>query len=657
MKYVLSKKEQKNLLRIIIALCAFAIIFAVDKSINLAAAVGGSLGWLLPFFLYLGVYLTIGYDVLWNAVRHIGRGQFLDENFLMCIATLGAFALAITRGIGGLDAEGFDEACAVLLFYQVGEFFQNYAASKSRKSISALMDIRPDSANVIRDGAVQTVDPSEVGIGETILVNPGERIPLDGVCVKGTSSLDTKALTGESLPRAIETGLPVISGSVNLTSQIEVRVEKEFYDSTVSKILDLVENASDKKSKTENFITKFAKYYTPVVVALAILLAIIPGAVTREWAVWGYRALSFLVVSCPCALVISIPLSFFAGIGAASKYHILIKGSDYLERFDKANIFVFDKTGTLTKGNFAVVDVCPAERRNEILELARIAEQGSSHPIALSIISEYNNQVGDGETECDKCDGFTVTDISGKGVLATNGATEILCGNEKLMNEFGITFVKSDKVGTVVYVAQDGQFAGSVTIADELKEETPSVIKQLNDMGARTVMLTGDNDEVAGEIARRAGVSEYRASLLPADKVDEAEKLIAGKNKKDYVCFTGDGINDAPVLMRSDIGVAMGAIGSDAAIEAADIVLMKDDLSGLPLAKRIARKTMRVVYQNIVFSLVIKAAILILSAVGLTNMWIAVFGDVGVAVIAILNAMRVNGKYKAQKQIKCKSAL
>ncbi|MDE6302296.1 MAG: heavy metal translocating P-type ATPase [Clostridia bacterium] len=522
MKYKLSKKEQKNLIRILVSLGAFIVLFAVDKSINLAGTIGGKLGWLLPFFLYLAVYLSIGYDILWTAIRNIGHGQFLDENFLMSIASLGAFALAITRGVSGLEIEGFDEACAVLLFYQVGEFFQRYATSKSRKSISSLMDIRPDYANVLRDGEAVTVDPSEVKVGDIILVNPGEKIPLDGVCVKGESALDTKALTGESLPREIGVDSPVISGSVNLTSQIEVRVEKEFYDSTVSKILDLVENASDKKSKAENFITKFARFYTPTVVVLAILLAVIPGAVTGEWTTWTYRALSFLVVSCPCALVISIPLSFFAGIGAASKYHILIKGSNYLERMSKANVFVFDKTGTLTKGNFAVTNVVPAERKEEILRLASIAEQGSSHPIALSIISEYdklttsiksdiNGNAPDSEAAASAIDsttdnGYTLTNLSGRGVSATNGESVILCGNEKLMQEYDIKFTKSDSIGTTVYVAKDGEFIGCISIADELKEETSSVINQLNTMG-KTVMLTGDNAEVASAVASQVGVS------------------------------------------------------------------------------------------------------------------------------------------------------
>lgn len=619
------------LIRICVSLGAFIVLLAVDKSIDLASQIGGRLGFLLPLFLYLAVYLTIGYDVLFRAARNICRGQVLDENFLMVIATLGAFALGITRGVLGQSTEGFDEACAVLLFYQAGEFFQRYATDKSRKSISSLMDIRPDVANVLRNGAAVSVEPSEVKIGETIIINPGEKTPLDGVCIKGATALDTKALTGEALPREIVEGDAVLSGTVNLTSQIEVRVEKEFYDSTASKILELVENAADKKSKTENFITKFARYYTPAVVLSAILLLVIPGAVTGDWLTWTYRALSFLVVSCPCALVISIPLSFFAGIGASSKHHILIKGSNYLERLAKANVFVFDKTGTLTKGNFAVTSIYPEERREEILRLAATAEQGSSHPIAKSIIAAYGGQT-DG--------GYTLTDISGKGILATAGQTKVLCGNEKLMQKYGIEYAAVAAAGTAVYVARNGEYIGSILITDELKDETAEVIAELNGMGARTVMLTGDNEAVAREIAEVSGVSQYKSSLLPADKVTEVERIISQKGKRDVVCFTGDGINDAPVLMRSDIGIAMGGVGSDAAIEASDVVLMKDDLKGLPLAKRIAKKTMGIVFQNIVFSLAVKLTILILSAVGLTNMWIAVIGDVGVSVIAILNSMR-----------------
>lgn len=630
--YKMSRKQRRQLIRIVVCLAAFAVLFAVDRVTDgWAAMIPGRYGWLLAFGLYLAVYLAIGYDVLWRAVRNIAHGQVFDENFLMCIATLGAFALAIYRGAAGMEIEGFDEACAVLLFYQVGEWFQGYATGKSRKSISALMDIRPDSADVIRDGEVVTVDPSEVKVGEFILIDPGEKVPLDGTIAEGASSLDTKALTGESLPRDVAEGDAVVSGAVNLTSQLKVRVEKEFYDSTVAKILDLVENAAEQKSKAENFITKFARYYTPAVVAVALLLAVIPGAVTGEWSTWVYRALSFLVVSCPCALVISIPLTFFAGIGAASKHGILVKGSNYLERFDKANIFVFDKTGTLTKGNFAVTAVVPEDGREEILRLAASAEKDSTHPIARSIVAAYGKEP-DG--------GYTLTDVAGEGIAATGEGGEILCGNAKLMRARGIAFEEVDAVGTVVYVAKDGVYKGALVIEDEVKSESAEVIGGLNALGCRTVMLTGDNARVADSVAAKLGLSDVKSSLLPGDKVGEVEKLLAAKSKDDELCFVGDGINDAPVLMRADIGIAMGGVGSDAAIEASDIVLMKDDLRGIPTAKRIARKTMAIVKQNIVFALAVKFLILILSAFGITNMWFAVFGDVGVAVLAILNAMR-----------------
>lgn len=637
----LSRKDKKNLIRIIIALGLFLAIFITDKVIGLASVFDSKLSWLFPFALYLVVYLIIGYDVLWKAIRNILHGQIFDENFLMCVATIGAFALAIYRGVTGKEIEGFDEACAVLLFYQVGEWFQSYATGKSRKSISKLMDIRPDYANVRHGEEIETVDPSEVKVGDIIIVNPGEKIPLDGVVISGATSLDTKALTGESLPREVETGSEVISGCINLTSQIEVRVVKEFYDSTVSKILELVENAADQKSKAENFITKFAKYYTPSVVIVAILLAIIPGAITKDWSTWIYRALSFLVVSCPCALVISIPLSFFAGIGAGSRYGILIKGSNYLEKFNKVNIFVFDKTGTLTKGNFAITKILPENAQDEVLRLAAIAEKDSNHPIARSIISSYKGEI---ET------GYTLTNVAGEGIVAEKENDIILCGNEKLMRNHQIDYIPEADVGTVVYVAHNGQFVGSLLISDQIKSETREVIGELNGIGCKTIMLTGDNQAIAESVAEQIGLSGYKASLMPQNKVEEVEALLSAKKQNEVLCFVGDGINDAPVLMRSDIGIAMGGVGSDAAIEASDIVLMKDDLRGLTLAKRIAKKTMGIVFQNIVFSLVVKLAILILSALGIANMWLAVFGDVGVAVIAILNAMRVNSRYKKESK-------
>ena len=637
-KFSLSRKQKRRLARIVIALVLFLAIFIPDKLGGvlpgmkpLGEVFSGPAAWVFPFCLYLVVYLLIGYDVLWRAARNIARGQVFDENFLMCVATLGAFALAIYRGATGQEIEGFDEACAVLLFYQVGEFFQDYATGRSRKSIAALMDIRPDCANVLRGGRAERVDPGEVAVGEVIVVNPGERIPLDGVILRGASALDTRALTGESVPRDAGEGEEVISGCVNLTSRLEVRVTKAFYDSTVSKILALVETASEQKSKAENFITKFAKYYTPAVVLAAALLAVVPGLITGDWSAWVYRALSFLVVSCPCALVISIPLSFFAGIGAASRCGILVKGSNYLEKFNKADTFVFDKTGTLTRGNFAVTRISPADRADEVLRLAAIAEQGSSHPIARSIVARYGK-----ETE----GGYVLTNVAGKGILAARGGERILCGNAALLEENGIACVPEPGVGTVVYVAKDGAFVGSLLVADEVKPEAKQVVGELRALGCRTVMLTGDNEAVAASVASELGVTAYRAALLPQNKVEEVEKLLA--KERGALCFVGDGINDAPVLMRADIGIAMGGVGSDAAIEASDIVLMQDDLRGLPLAKRIAKKTMAVVKENIAFSLLVKAAILILSAAGIANMWLAVFGDVGVAVIAILNAMRVN---------------
>ena len=632
----MSKRDKKKLIRIIANLILFFAVFITDKTVKLDTVFNGNLNWLFPFALYLIVYITIGYDVIYKAFANIFHGEFLDENFLMVVATFGAFGLAIYRGVNHLDIEGFDEACAVLLFYQVGEFFQSYATGKSRKSITSLMDIRPDYANLKTENGVEEVDPEEVKIDDIIVVNPGEKIPLDGKIIKGASTLDTKALTGESLPKEVLEGDEAISGTINLTSQLEIKVEKEFYDSTVSKILELVENATSQKSKAENFITKFARFYTPIVVGLAVLLAIIPSLITGEWSVWIYRALSFLVVSCPCALVISIPLSFFAGIGAASKYGILIKGTNYLEKFNKANTFIFDKTGTLTKGNFAIKNVYPIEKKDEILHLASIAECNSNHPIALSIINSYGK-----DFEKD----YVLTNVAGEGIIAEKNGEKIYCGNEKLMENNNINFIKNEEVGTVVYVAKNDKFFGSIIIADEIKDGAKKTIESLSKNGGKTIMLTGDNEKIAESVAESLKLTDYKASLLPQNKVEEIDKIFKEKKKEDVICFVGDGINDAPSLMRSDIGIAMGGVGSDAAIEAADMVLMHDDLKDLIIAKKISKKTMRIAYENIIFSLAIKMLILILSAFGITNMWIAVFGDVGVAVIAILNAMRVNSKY------------
>lgn len=632
----MSKRDKKKLIRIIASLILFFAIFITDKIVKLDTVFNGNLNWLFPFALYLIVYITIGYDVIYKAFANIFHGEFLDENFLMVVATFGAFGLAIYRGVNHLDIEGFDEACAVLLFYQVGEFFQSYATGKSRKSITSLMDIRPDYANLKTENGVEEVDPEEVKIDDIIVVNPGEKIPLDGKIIKGASTLDAKALTGESLPKEVLEGDEAISGTINLTSQLEIKVEKEFYDSTVSKILELVEKATSQKSKAENFITKFARFYTPIVVGLAVLLAIIPSLITGEWSVWIYRALSFLVVSCPCALVISIPLSFFAGIGAASKYGILIKGTNYLEKFNKANTFIFDKTGTLTKGNFAIKNVYPIEKKDEILHLASIAECNSNHPIALSIMNSYGK-----DFEKD----YVLTNVAGEGIIAEKNGEKIYCGNEKLMENNNINFIKNEEVGTVVYVAKNDKFFGSIIIADEIKDGAKETIESLSKNGGKTIMLTGDNEKIAESVAESLKLTDYKASLLPQNKVEEIDKIFKEKKKEDVICFVGDGINDAPSLMRSDIGIAMGGVGSDAAIEAADMVLMHDDLKDLIIAKKISKKTMRIAYENIIFSLAIKMLILILSAFGITNMWIAVFGDVGVAVIAILNAMRVNSKY------------
>ena len=635
-KFKMGKKLKKRFIRIIVALSLFLVVFILDRIFILATVIDGKFSWLFPFALYLGIYVLIGYDVIFKAVRNILHGQVFDENFLMCVATLGAFAIAIYRGVMGLTIEGFDEACAVLLFYQVGEFFQAYATGKSRKSISSLMDIRPDYANLVADNEPIIVSPDQVKVGDIILVNPGEKVPLDGVIIKGQSTLDVKALTGESLPKDVFENDQILSGAVNITSQLYIKVTKAFYDSTVSKILDLVENASSQKSRSENFITKFSKIYTPTVCVTALLLAVIPSLITGDWQTWIYRALSFLVVSCPCALVISIPLSFFAGLGASSRYGILVKGSNYLEKFSKANIFYFDKTGTLTKGNFAVSSVYPENKREEILQLASIAENYSNHPIARSIIAEYGKEIEEG---------FTLTNEAGLGVVATKLDTQILCGNEKLMEKYGIDFTAQNSLGTIVYVAKNGEFVGSLVIVDQVKPEAKEVIGELEGLKAQTFMLTGDNEKIASGVAKELNLTGFKASLLPQNKVDELENALSNKGDGDVLCFVGDGINDVPSLMRADIGIAMGGVGSDAAIEAADVVLMQDNLKGIPLAKKIAKKTMAIVRQNIVFSIAIKIGILILSAFGIANMWLAVFGDVGVAVLAILNAMRVNSKY------------
>ena len=605
-------RNKKALLRILITTVLLAALVAVTHLT--------SLPWYWEVMTYLAVYLLIGYDIVGEAVGGIGRGQVFDENFLMVLATIGAF------GTGE-----YPEAVAVMLLYQTGELFQRYAVGKSRGSISELMNLRPDTARLLIDGQEQEVLPEEVEAGQVILVKPGERVPLDGVVIRGQSALDTAALTGESMPRPCGPGDEILSGVISTSGVLEIRVEKAFYDSTVSKILDMVENASGKKARAEKFITRFAKYYTPIVVGLAVAFAVIPPLFDGRWVLWIQKALNFLVVSCPCALVISVPLSFFGGIGAASKKGILVKGGSYLEQLSKADLFVFDKTGTLTKGSFEVTQVLPESSREEILRTAAIAERGSLHPIAQSVL----RAAGDPGEE-----GWSLTEEAGRGVRAEKDGVQILAGNSRLMEEAGISVSVPDAVGTVVYVAKNGAYLGCIVISDALKEDSVAAVAGLKALGARTVMLTGDNETAAAAVAKQVGVTQYAAGLLPGDKVQKVEELLQKKEKGSVLAFVGDGINDAPVLMRADVGVAMGGIGSDAAIEAADVVLMHDRLSALPVAKEIASKTMKIVRQNIVFALGIKLLVLTLTPFGLVSIWLAIFADVGVAMLAILNAMR-----------------
>ena len=625
----LSKKQKKELIRIIIALVLFIVLLIIDKVLNLETIIpnANNYGWLLPFFLYLSLYLYIGYDVLYKAIRNIFHGEIFDENFLMCLATIGAFGI-----------KEFSEGVAVLLLYQIGEWFQDYAVKKSRKSISSLMDIRPDYANLIKDnGKVVEVDPNELKVDDFILIKPGEKVPVDGIIVEGTSSLDTKALTGESLPFDVNVNSKVISGSINLTGLIKVKVEKKFQDSTVSKILDLVENASSKKSKSENFITKFAKIYTPLVVLGAVLLVIIGGAITNEWIAWLQRSLNFLVVACPCALVISVPLSFFAGIGCASKYGILIKGSSYVEKLNKANVFIFDKTGTLTKGNFVISKIYPENKKDEILKYAAICEYNSNHPIALAIKKSYTFEVDNT---------YDLIDVAGKGLIAKKDNELIFAGNNKLMLDYNINVPDVNEIGTTVYIAKNNQFIGYLVVSDEIKEDSKKLIKYLKQNNIKTIMFTGDNEKIASSVANELCINEYKASLLPQNKAEELKNMLNNKNKNDVICFVGDGINDAPSLMMSDIGISMGGIGSDAAIEASDIVLMHDDLDSLIIAKKIAKKTLLIVKENIIFAILIKVLVLILSICGYAFMWLAICADVGVCLLAILNSLRANSKYK-----------
>lgn len=632
----MAKNKKMTRIRVIVALVIFACVFIFTEFFPVATYVGSELNALyLEFALFLIPYLLAGYDVLYKAARNIGHGQVFDENFLMSVATIGAFALVLFPGSDPHMAEG----AAVMLFYQVGELFQDYAVGKSRASIAEMMDIAPDFAYVMREGELIKVDPYELSPGDEFVVKPGDRIALDGVIVEGSSQLDTSALTGESVPRVVEVGGEVISGCVNMTGVLTIRATKPFEESTVSRILELVEDASEKKARTENFITRFARYYTPVVTFGALAIAILPPLLFGfAWADWVERGLTFLVVSCPCALVISVPLSFFGGIGGASRLGILVKGGNYLEALAKAETVVFDKTGTLTNGTFNVVAIHPEAKShidpNMLLSLAAHAEAYSNHPIAVSIKEAYSGEIDPARVQ-------DVNEEGGHGVRAVVDKHVVLIGNDKLMNESSIAYHDCNLVGTILHVAMDGNYIGHIVIADVVKPEAKEAIRDLHAAGIRkTVMLTGDRAEVAQAVASDLGIDEVHAQLLPQDKVSEVEKLLSQTGEKEKLAFVGDGINDAPVLTRADIGIAMGAMGSDAAIEAADVVLMDDNPRNIAKAMHIARKTMRIVWQNIIFALGIKFAVLILAAIGIATMWLAVFADVGVAVLAILNAMR-----------------
>ena len=611
----MTKKMKKKLIRIIISfiLLVIAFILKLDNTI-------------INNILFIISYLIVGYDIILKALRNITRGKVFDENFLMTIATIGAFFIS-----------EFPEAVAVMLFYQVGELFQSYAVDKSRKSVASLMDIRPDYANLYHDKKTERVDPNKVKVGDIILIKPGEKIPLDGIVVEGSSTLNTLALTGEAVPKSISVNDEVLSGCINNEGILKVKVTKEFGESTVSKILDLVENASSRKSKSENFISKFAKYYTPIVVIIAILLALIPPLLTdTNFKTWLYRALSFLVVSCPCALVISIPLSFFAGIGASSRIGVLVKGSNYLEALANTEIVVCDKTGTLTEGIFEVQKVNPiGYSKEDLLRYTSYAESYSNHPIALSIKEAYGKNINEKLVTKTK-------ELKGKGIIAKVESKEVLVGNEKLMIEYNIDYIKSNDIGTVIYIAIDKTFAGTIIISDKIKEDAYKAVKEFRENNVKKiVMLTGDREEISKNVSKELKLDNYYAELLPQDKVKKVESLMKEKSESGKLVFIGDGINDAPVLALSDIGVAMGGLGSDAAIEAADIVIMTDEPSKLASAIKISKKTMQIVKENIIFAITVKILVLLLSAVGIATMWAAVFADVGVSVIAIINALRI----------------
>lgn len=621
----MNKKQKKMLIRIIVSA-------AMLIALNFIPATG-----VLRFILYLIPYLIIGYDILIKAAKGIKNRQIFDESFLMAIATIGAIALALYDRSGD-----YTEAIAVMLFYQIGEWFQSYAVGKSRRNISELMDIRPDYANIEQGGKLEKVDPDEIEIGSIIVVQPGEKVPIDGVITEGTSSLNTSALTGESLPRDAKPGDEIISGCINMSGVLKIRTTKDFGESTVSKILDLVENASSRKSKSEDFISKFARVYTPAVCIGALALAVLPPVVRMlimsaapEWGVWIYRALTFLVISCPCALVISIPLSFFAGIGGASKAGVLVKGSNYLETLSQTGIVIFDKTGTLTQGVFEVNGIHHNELENaKLLEYAALAESASSHPISKSLQRAYGKQI-------DRSRVTDIQEISGNGVIATVDGTEVAAGNDKLMKHLNVPYINCHMTGTIIHIAINGEYSGHIVISDVIKPHSKEAVSALKKSGvSRTVMLTGDSKAVAEQVAAELGIDNVYSELLPADKVEKVEEIMKTKSEKTKLAFVGDGINDAPVLRRADIGIAMGAMGSDAAIEAADVVLMDDDPLKISKAVKISRKCLGIVYQNIVFAIGIKLICLALGAVGIANMWLAIFADVGVMIIAVLNAIR-----------------
>ncbi len=621
----MNKKQKKMLIRIVIAAVLLIVLSFVPVG-----------GW-IRFLCYMAPYLIIGYDILLKAFKGIKNRQVFDECFLMAVATVGAIALALYEQNGD-----YTEAIAVMLFYQVGEWFQSYAVGKSRRNISELMDIRPDYANIEQDGKLEQVDPDEVEIGSVIVVQPGEKVPIDGVIVEGASTLNTSALTGESLPRDAAEGDEIISGCINMTGLLKIRTTKEFGESTVSKILDLVENASSRKSKSEDFISRFARVYTPAVCYAALALAILPPVVrmlvlgsSPEWGNWIYRALTFLVISCPCALVISIPLSFFAGIGGASNAGVLVKGSNYLETLSKTKVVVFDKTGTLTQGVFEVNAVHHNQMNEEkLLEYAALAESASSHPISKSIQRAYGKEI-------DRSRVTNIRELSGNGVMACVDGVEVAAGNDKLMEHLGVPYIGCHMVGTIIHMAVNGEYEGHIVISDVVKPHAKEAVRMLKKAGIKkTVMLTGDSGKVADQVAAELGIDQVYSELLPADKVEKVEELIKTKPEKEALAFVGDGINDAPVLRRADIGIAMGAMGSDAAIEAADVVLMDDDPLKISKAIRISRKCLGIVYQNIVFAIGIKLICLLLGAVGIANMWLAIFADVGVMILAVLNAIR-----------------